>query len=913
MMNFKSIPPRVFAELTLLAELDKRPINGRMRSEAVLQLAFCYSAGWGTVKNPGVAAEYLNIAAAGGSKNAMEISARFPAALGCNAASGEKISPWLRQCARQGSRVAQKDLAILFPQEAEGIRDEKRKVSRQPLELALTGWLSQFPGRPSSPSSSHQQEFDSNSSGSILLSEMIAGKSSDLTSWLHNDVEIYASYVNIVTTLDEEGNTPLLVAVKAADFELVRLLILQLEETNVSQTDTTGATSLHWLSIFPFSETKDIVDMLLNAGLDPQQATTAKTQVAGEEYFLPEITAGSTALDWAIENDNAELVQYLMRRNRARDTSATVRFEGVLACATRYYSNETIKALCPILDAEAVNEFDSRGFSAFYYSIRQNFFQRILRFVPSAVHDPSQTARSREIETIKMLFEVGSNMQVYSKNYFNCFHVLASVDDVDIFKVVLKGDPQKQLMDSHSNFRGNNSAGTSLGRTPLDVAIKEGNVYIAKLLLDVGADPSKCQWNWESQRPVRHALHVCAYAPWESAVPMAEIIVRKDPSSVHVTWGIDSFTPLHEASWTGQEDLIRFLLKNGSDLIPRSTYYTPLGVAIASRSITGVKVLAQAHHKAKKALVAAVDKSWRFALPDFAYLSAITFLLTPGHSSTLGSKPGDEKSKMGSNIRQIGCLDHPFSETSKIILTILLGCYEKAYFQWNLRSAIWKQDRHYYYSSGLPQVVRLADLDLFEKLIKSGKFKPSYDDLIFIAIRQLIIMNYHIASDDARVEMINKLRHLQLEEYNSKWNARKSISRWPLRCYWHVLFHIWVQPERRMENRLRDCLVRERLDKTGDPWRGRWDVNLFNWSNRFNFPLWLVNSCITWFVFLVPMVVTTAIAAHDPASQWTGTETRKLLGIILMVSQISRTTPAFAAAYTPLQYFRHSQSPTVSG
>jgi ankyrin repeat protein len=904
MMSFKSIPPRVFAELTLLAELDKRPINGQMRSEAVLQLAFCCSAGWGTVKNPGVAAEYLNIAAAGGCKNAMEISIRFPAALGCNAASGEEIRPWLRQCARQGSRVAQKDLAILFPEEAEEIRDEKRKVSRQPLELALTGWLSQSPGRPSSPSSSYQQESDSNSSGSILLSEMIAGKSSDLTSWLYNDAEVYASYVNIVTTLNEEGDTPLLVAVKAADFELARLLISQLEEANVSQTDTTGATSLHWLSLSPFSETKDIVDMLLNAGLDPQQATTAKTQVAGEEYFLPEITAGSTALDWAIENDNAELVQYLMRRNRARDTSATVRLEGVLACATRYYSNKTIKALCSTLDAEAVNEFDSRGFSAFYYSIRPNFFQRILRFVPGAVHDPSQTARSREIETIKIVLEVGSNMQVYNKNYFNCFHVLASVDDVDIFKVVLKGDPRKKLMDSHSNFRGKNFGGTSLGRTPLDVAIREGNVHTTKLLLDVGADPSKCQWHWASQHPVRHALHVCAYAPWESAVPIAEIIVRKNPSSVRVTWGIDSFTPLHEASWTGQKDLIQFLLKNGSDLIPKSTYYSPLGVAIASRSITGVRVLAQAHHEAKKALVAAVDNSWGFTLPDFVYPSAITFLLTPGHSSTLASRPGDEQSKMGSNIRQIGCLDHPFSQTSQIILDILLRYYEKAHFRWNLRSVIWKQDRNYYYSSGLPQVVRLADLQLFNKLMGSGKFKPSYDDLIFIAIRQLIIIDNHIASDDARVEMINELRHLQLEEYNSKWNARKSISHWPLCYYWHVLFHIWVQPERRMEDKLRDGLVRERLDETGDPWRGRWDVNLFTWSNMFNFPLWLVNSCLTWFVFLVPMVITTAIAAHDPASQWSWMETRKLLGVILMVSQISRTTSAFSA-YTLLQSFRH--------
>jgi ankyrin repeat protein len=912
MMKFKTIPPRVFDELALLANMDSMPKNPQTQSDAALQLAFCYSAGWGTKKNPALAVEHLNLAAKGGSKNAMELSARFPAAFGYNTASREEIFPWLRHCARQGSRIAERDFTIMFPQEAKESRVEKIRLSRQNLEPPLRDWLLRYPELIDSSPSRYQKDLGSTCSVSLLVSELATQEFSNFMIRLHNDAEACTSYVKMMTKLNEEGDTPLLVAVKVGDFELARLLASQMVALGVSQRDTTGATPLHWLSLFPFSETEDIIDMLLNAGLNPYQATTANTRVAGAGYFLSEIVAGSTALDWATENDNVELVQYLVARTSALNTSPAVRFDGVnasgdvLPCAARYYSHETIKTLCPTLNPEAINTFDTRGFSAFYYSVRPNLFERILRFVPGAVHAPSRTARSLEIEAIKMLLEAGSNMEVYKENFFNCLHVLASVDDVDIFKVVLEADlreddPQKRLMNSYSNFRGKYFAGTRLGRTPLDVSIKEGNIHTVKLLLDAGADPAKCQLDRSSKTPVRHALHICAYAPWESAVPLAELIVGKDPSSVHAIHGDDKFTPLHEAAWAGQRNLIRFLLNNGSDLTPKSTLYTPLGAAIASRSITGVRVLAQAHHYAKKGLVATLDqKIWRYrAIIYVTYHSAITFLLSPGFSSFLTPRPGDElrlgdeQSKLGASLHQIGCLDYPFSQTSRIILDILLRYYDKADFQWYPFATFWKQDLYPWYSSGLPQVVRLADLELFKMLIESGKFNPDYDFLVNVAVRQLIIMDLHIANYDKRIEMINYLRHLQVEQFNSKWDARRSISHWPLRYYWRIQFHIWAQPKQRLANRIWDGIVSERADETGDPWRGRWNLSVqaAHHEEMIAVPIWLVNSCITWFIFLVPMVITTALAARDPASQWSGTETGKLVGVVLLVSYFPTTLP----------------------
>jgi hypothetical protein len=83
------------------------------------------------------------------------------------------------------------------------------------------------------------------------------------------------------------------------------------------------------------------------------------------------------------------------------------------------------------------------------------------------------------------------------------------------------------------------------------------------------------------------------------------------------------------------------------------------------------------------------------------------------------------------------------------------------------------------------------------------------------------------------------------------------------------------------------------MDETGDPWRGRWNlsVQVTTYEEMIAVPIWLVNSCMTWFIFLVPMVITTALAARDPASQWSGTETGKLVGVILLVSYFPRTPP----------------------
>jgi ankyrin repeat protein len=915
MLKFNSIPSRVYAELELLANQDNTRINATVRADAALQLAFCYSVGWGAEKSLGRAVEQLNTAAMGGSKNAMEIAARFPAALGYTAAWVGRLRPWLCKCARQGSRIAQKDLAILFPLEAEQIYDEKRDSSRRPLEQALAGLLSKYWGQVTLPSSSHQPgpSMSEDASGSVLLSQLIYGNTSDLTRWLYDNAEAYASYLNILRRLDANGDSPLLVAVKSGDFELVRILISQLSDEDLSQTDKTGATSLHWLSLFPFAKVKDIVDLLLFRSLDPQQATTAKTRVAGDGYLLPYIAAGSTALDWAMENDNAELVVHLMKNNGLLDAAAATRngnihaYEGVLSCAARYCSFETIKALCPMLGENAVNEFDSKGYSAFYYSIRPNLFERILRFVPAPVHNPSQTARSLETETIKTLVENGSNMQIHTKNFFNCFHVLASVEDVEIFKVVLEHDRERRLIDSHSDFRENYSWATiyNRGLTPLYVAITEGNVATVRLLLDSGANIANCHWNWQSKRPDGHSLHACAYSPWESAIPIAEMIVYKDSRSILATREGSNLTPLHEAARTGHRDLIKFLLQAGSKLIPTSTYLTPLGVAIAARSITGVRVLTQAHHEAHVALVAAVNHgSWWLASPDIFYLSAITFLLNPGNDSIFISKPGDEQRNMGARPSEAGSLDYPFSQTSQIILDILLDYYDKSHFRWNLFSIALKQDHVYYHSSGLPQVVRLADLQLFNKLMGSGKFKAHFDSLISLAIRQLIIRDNHIASDHVRLEMISELRRLQAEEDERKWNARRFTAILPLRYYWRLMFLVWVQPKRRMDNTLRDGIIEEREDDTGGPWRGRWDVNLCNGASKLTFPLWLLNTCVLWFVFLLPMVITTAIAANDTASQWTRRDKGDLIGIAIMVGQ-SPSPTKFAVTYTPTSHFRH--------
>jgi hypothetical protein len=91
------------------------------------------------------------------------------------------------------------------------------------------------------------------------------------------------------------------------------------------------------------------------------------------------------------------------------------------------------------------------------------------------------------------------------------------------------------------------------------------------------------------------------------------------------------------------------------------------------------------------------------------------------------------------------------------------------------------------------------------------------------------------------------------------------------------------------------------MDETGDPWRGRWNlsVQVTPYDEMIAVPIWLVTSCMTWFIFLVPMVITSALAARDPASQWSGTETGKLVGVVLLVSYFP-TTPPLHRLITPI-------------
>jgi hypothetical protein len=125
-----------------------------------------------------------------------------------------------------------------------------------------------------------------------------------------------------------------------------------------------------------------------------------------------------------------------------------------------------------------------------------------------------------------------------------------------------------------------------------------------------------------------------------------------------------------------------------------------------------------------------------------------------------------------------------------------------------------------------------------------------------------------------------------------------------LRYYWRLMFLVWVQPKRRMDNTLRDGIIEEREDDTGGPWRGRRDVNLCNGASKLTFPRWLLNTCVLWFVFLLPMVITTAIAVNDTASQWTRRDKGDLIGIAIMVGQ-SPSPTKFAVTYTPTSHFRH--------
>lgn len=700
LVAFPTIQPHVFKQLEILKDNK----GAEFADEACLQLGLCYSVGFGTNPDVDKATALVFEAAERGLRRAQEMMAKFHDAFSFSVYPGRKMSiiQWLIQSARNGSVSALADLSRWDHDEYRVLLSDLRRRANCPgLSTSLQGQLAL-------------------GCGDTALTQRLIDNGWDV---------------------NEEGTAA-------------------------------GETPLHLSTLLPEQEALPLLSLLLENGANPRKKTWAAYPHSSAEHIHNSRLSHSTALEWAIQMDKKALVEKFMGHDSLNNSklrkiqgvseeSWFKIFQAYICLAARYHSHETLQFFGAALKgdhndpdgvrtmAKLVNAYDQRGFSAFYYAIRPDFFDRLFRTSTLKKPDSSSLNATREELVVEKLVEYGSDMNVHKMNFFNCLHLTAVIGSLPTLRSLLDYQKCSELLDSPSVF----------GWTALPDAIQQGKFEAFKLLLEYKASLRKA---WPD--PKNHALHVCALLAGDRALDFAAHILSLEPDCVD-TRAKDGRTPLHAAAWYGHRDLARYLLDKGANPMATTRMgFTPLGMAVCARALSTVMLLSGEYQSRNMPLVAAYSNR---ALVPYS-LSAVNFLLKPGLQSDFDFHVAQP------TINQYGCYDHPFSDSSRIVLQNLLDHYEDKPRVRNFLVLTRLLESTWQYDGGFTGIVQTANIEALKLILRY--FDPDLRHLLRIAYQQRQIGEQHLASEKARAAMIIYLKGL-LDSRHDRMKAARQGAR----------------------------------------------------------------------------------------------------------------------------------------
>lgn len=153
------------------------------------------------------------------------------------------------------------------------------------------------------------------------------------------------------------------------------------------------------------------------------------------------------------------------------------------------------------------------------------------------------------LNCLQTLLTKGANhMKITLSKGVNVLHVAAENGRTEILKYLLLLFPELININTAEGF------------CPIHLAVLNNHADCVHLLLSEGADIKlKTAYNLhESSTP----LHIAAL---KNHVGIAEILIEKDPSTIHELNNVD-WSPLHSAGHHGNRDVITLLLAKGADL-----------------------------------------------------------------------------------------------------------------------------------------------------------------------------------------------------------------------------------------------------------------------------------------------------------------------------------------------------------
>jgi len=481
---------------------------------------------------------------------------------------------------------------------------------------------------------------------------------------------------NLNDSLQSQNEPELLSAVACGNIEQVTSLL----EYGVSPMiqGRQGDTPLHRSVLLPVDLGIPIATALLSHGANPfdlRRRPWRPVFLSKHDFLFNEMPQGTSAMDWAVMENNLPMVKLMLQCSK--DPNVVNNF---LHIACQYLSVECLQYLLEQLTTHsrtpnAVNWFKS-GYSLLYYAIRPDIFNRLLGGINvNAIggHSHFITSHQRQLEVTKTLQKIDQNIDMTPEKSFSAIHLLAAYGEPEILEGVLQSRTFRKLIDeSNSKTYGDVK--------PLREAIIRGRVDAFRVLLRHGADfRSVCNGN--------HAIHACAQLRERAVCDIAETLISRDPSCMFIKsrnfhlykrreWGrgyeiqqaqwaksddklLANATALHWAAYYNNTDFLKFCLSKGHDLLRLDTFgYTPLGLAVASRSVQTVRLLRHEHIR-KGVPLQALNLHYRV----WHSKSAVAFVMKSAGFWTPMEPRDDEYSPT------------PFSRSSQLIVKILMRDY----------------------------------------------------------------------------------------------------------------------------------------------------------------------------------------------------------------------------------------------
>ncbi|CAL1285440.1 unnamed protein product, partial [Larinioides sclopetarius] len=366
---------------------------------------------------------------------------------------------------------------------------------------------------------------------------------------------ILAAAPSLLNAADEEGYTPLHLAVISGNKSMVKYLLAKGADSRAE--DSEKHSCVHWATV---SGDWECLDLLINAGADPSTPDIHgaypvhyAAQMCGPNSEMGnDVKAGLMVLKkllskgvdvavvdrdgrppllWAASGGSSDAILALVKSGA--DVNAVDR-DGLTAlhCAASRGHVDCLETLITLCGAE-VDKADDSGCSALFYAVtlgHADCTNLLLSFGSQASRQdkkgrtPAHCGASKgQLETLKILNHHKANLWVRNAK-----------GDMPLHEAVQSGrkDLVEWLLQQH---QGSVNVSNASGRTPLHIAAITNNVDMCKVLMDYGAFINPVMRNSKNQllTPMDAALHrshrSCAkYLSLHGALPASKLLERRE-------------------------------------------------------------------------------------------------------------------------------------------------------------------------------------------------------------------------------------------------------------------------------------------------------------------------------------------------------------------------------------------------